>query len=68
MKWGWLFRWGSLWIGGHWSPHNRRLYLNFIPCVTLWITARDGVTPQDERRYPVNGLLSIPSHESKWAD
>lgn len=45
MKAGVLFRWQSLWIGAHWSPYNRRLCLNLIPCVTIWITARGGNTP-----------------------
>jgi hypothetical protein len=45
VKAGVLFRWQSLWIGAHWSPYNRRLCLNLIPCVTIWITARGGNTP-----------------------
>lgn len=46
MKWGILFRWQSLWIGAHWSPYNKRLCLNLIPFVTLWITARGGEVPK----------------------
>lgn len=45
MKAGLLFRWGSLWIGAHWSPYNRRLCINLVPCVTFWITAPGGVVP-----------------------
>ncbi|AGR48101.1 hypothetical protein SmphiM12_469 [Sinorhizobium phage phiM12] len=45
MKAGVLFRLGSLWIGAHWSPHNKRLCLNLIPCVTVWITLPGGITP-----------------------
>lgn len=45
MKAGILFRWGSCWIGAHWSPGNRRLCINLIPFVTIWITAPGGVTP-----------------------
>lgn len=45
MKWGILCRWHSFWIGAHWSPYNKRLCLNLIPFVTLWITARGGEVP-----------------------
>lgn len=45
MKAGLIFRWDSLWIGAHWSPANKRLCINLIPCVTLWIVAPGGVTP-----------------------
>ncbi|WP_424682950.1 hypothetical protein [Frateuria sp. YIM B11624] len=45
MKAGILFRWGSLWVGAHWSRANRRLCINLVPCVTLWICAPGGVTP-----------------------
>lgn len=42
---GILFRWSSLWVGVHWSPYNKRLCLNLIPCLTVWITAPGGVPP-----------------------
>lgn len=45
MKAGVLFRLGSLWVGAHWSRANRRLCINLVPCVTLWITAPSGVAP-----------------------
>ncbi|UJM85293.1 hypothetical protein [Rhodanobacter denitrificans] len=45
MKKGLLFRPGSLWIGVHWSRHNRRFCINLIPCVTIWITLAGGNTP-----------------------
>jgi len=48
MKHGWLFRLGSLWIGAHWSPANKRLCINLIPCVTLWIVWPGGVVPKKE--------------------
>jgi hypothetical protein len=44
---GWLVRLGSAWIGAHWSPRNRRLCVNFIPCVTLWIAWPGGKTPEE---------------------
>lgn len=45
MRYGILFRPGSLWVGAHWSKGNRRLCINLIPCVTIWITLRGGVVP-----------------------
>lgn len=45
MKCGWLVRKGSLWIGAHWSPENRRWCINLIPCVTFWITLKGGKSP-----------------------
>ncbi len=43
--WGMLINSASLWIGAHWRSHNKRLCLNLIPCVTLWITLPGGNTP-----------------------
>lgn len=57
MKFGLSFRLGSLWIGAHWSPFNKRLCVNFVPCVTLWITFAGGNTPDDSRR--LNKLMEI---------
>lgn len=45
MKAGVLFRWGSLWVGAHYSARNRRWCINLVPCVTLWITLAGGKTP-----------------------
>lgn len=45
MKAGILFRWGSAWVGVHWSPFNRRACINIIPFVTIWITLEAGTTP-----------------------
>ncbi len=46
MKFGLLHRWGSLWVGAHWSPGNKRLCINVIPTITLWITLKDGIPPK----------------------
>ena len=46
MKWGVLFRWQSFWIGAHWSPYNKRLCINLVPFVTIWIVLNDGQVPQ----------------------
>lgn len=45
MKWGVLVRLGSCWVGLHWSPYNRRLCVNLVPCVTLWIILPGGQAP-----------------------
>jgi hypothetical protein len=45
MKIGILFRLGSFLIGAHWSPYNRRLCVNVLPCVTVWIALPGGVVP-----------------------
>ena len=45
MKCGLIFRFGSVWIGVHWSSYNRRFCCNLIPCVTIWITLQGGKTP-----------------------
>lgn len=45
MKAGILFRWGSCWIGFHWSPGNRRLCINLVPFVTIWVVGRGGIAP-----------------------
>jgi hypothetical protein len=30
------------WIGAHWGQHNKRLCINLLPFVTLWITMPGG--------------------------
>lgn len=44
-RYGWLFRPGSLWIGAHWSPGNKRLCINLLPCVTVWVVMPGGFAP-----------------------
>lgn len=45
MKFGLIVNWRSLWVGAHWSTFNKRLCVNLIPCVTLWVTAKGGNVP-----------------------
>lgn len=45
MRCGILFRWGSLWVGAHWSAANRRWCINPLPCVTVWVALPGGRTP-----------------------
>ena len=40
---------GSFWIGAHWSEHNRRLCINLIPCVTIWVVLKGGKFPRSYR-------------------
>lgn len=42
---GVLFRGGSLWLGIHWSPYNKRACINLFPCVTVWVTKPGGNPP-----------------------
>jgi hypothetical protein len=45
MKIGISWRWGSFWIGAHWSAYNRRLCINVMPFFTIWIVLPGGQTP-----------------------
>ena len=45
MRAGILVRLGSLWIGAHYSPYNRRWCINLVPCFTVWITLKGGTPP-----------------------
>lgn len=45
MKAGILFRWGSIWIGAHWSAKNKRLCVNVVPFVTVWVIGKGGTAP-----------------------
>lgn len=49
MRIGLLFRWQSFWIGAHYARTYRRLCINIVPMVTVWIAFRGGVTPREER-------------------
>jgi len=54
MQWGILFRWHSCWVGVHWSPYNKRLCINLVPFVTVWITAQGGGNT-GKRKSPLGG-------------
>ena len=49
MKIGILFRLGSFWVGAHWSRRNRRLCVNPVPCVTIWVALKGGTPPEPSR-------------------
>jgi len=44
-RWGIVFRWGSLWVGGHWAGQHKRLCVNLIPFVTVWVIGEGGDIP-----------------------
>ncbi len=43
---GLIFRWGSLWVGGHWSDENKRLCVNLLPFLTFWFIVPGGSVPR----------------------
>lgn len=47
MKFGILVQKGGLWVGAHWSSHNRRWCVNLLPCVTIWIALPGGKVPRN---------------------
>lgn len=47
MRIGYLVRLESFWMGVHYSSHNRRFCINIIPCVTLWVCLKGGITPEE---------------------
>lgn len=46
VQFGIIFRLASLWLGVHWSKTNRRLCINLLPCVTIYITLPGGDLPK----------------------
>lgn len=42
---GLLVNWRALWIGTHYSKHDKRLCLNLLPCITLWWARPGGKLP-----------------------
>lgn len=50
MKAGLIVNWRGLWLGAHYSSFNKRLCVNLIPCVTLWVCGKGGNVPQKECR------------------
>lgn len=35
---GLLYNPGALWVGAHYSQHNKRWCINIVPCLTVWYT------------------------------
>ena len=45
MRCGILFRVMSFWIGFHYSYSCKRICINILPCITLWISFNGGKIP-----------------------
>lgn len=48
MQSGLLFRPTRWWVGIHWNTYNRRLCINLLPCVTVWLVLPGGKVPKHE--------------------
>lgn len=44
-RFGFLWRWGSFWVGVHYSDVHKRVCINLVPCFTFWVCAPGGDTP-----------------------
>jgi hypothetical protein len=42
---GSLVRLKSFWMGFHYSDEHKRLCINIVPCVTVWIVFDGGTIP-----------------------
>lgn len=45
MKCGVIFRWGSAWVGVHYSEVHKRVCINLVPCITFWFIREGGDVP-----------------------
>jgi hypothetical protein len=43
--WGLVLNWRAAWVGAHWGIYNRRLCINLLPFVTVWVTFPGGQEP-----------------------
>jgi len=46
MQCGVLFNPYALWVGAHYSTYNKRLCINLLPAVTVWIAFKGGIQPR----------------------
>jgi len=46
VKVGVLFNRYGVWIGAHHSTYNKRLCINVLPMLTVWIVFEGGVLPK----------------------
>ena len=35
----------ALWVGAHYSLHNKRHCINLVPCLTVWVRLHGGKEP-----------------------
>lgn len=53
MRFGFKFQPGGLWIGAHYSPYNKRVCINIVPCLTVWVCFPGGKTPEESKESSV---------------
>lgn len=46
---GILINCNAWWVGAHWSPYNKRLCINLLPCITIWFVFDGGNLPPGVR-------------------
>ena len=46
---GVLFNPAAFWIGAHYSIYTKRLCINVLPMLTIWIVFKGGVVPKSCR-------------------
>jgi hypothetical protein len=49
MQGGILLNPHALWIGMHYSAFNKRVCINLLPMLTIWIAFKGGATPKSWR-------------------
>jgi hypothetical protein len=71
MKWGGLFRLGSMWYGLHYSYKERRFCFTFPLFCTFWFTLKGGQPPSYARVSPLKSWIgacsSVMLHVSGWS-
>lgn len=45
MKIGIICGFSRFWIGYHWSSYNKRLCINIVPFITIWVVFPGGTVP-----------------------
>lgn len=46
MRFGALFNPYAFWLGAHYSAYNKRLCINVLPMLTIWIVFDGGTVPK----------------------
>ena len=46
---GIMLRWQSFWVGLHYSKSCKRLCINLLPCITIWLVFAGGVRPDKKK-------------------
>ena len=51
VHWGVRWRWKSAWIGAHYSDNEKRICINPIFCLTIWLVFEGGKIPHGRDWY-----------------